>query len=585
MGKIHRKAGAAAFLSGVEANRPGTSVPGAHYLALDSGKLWKWAGAWVLLGTLALNGSGDDGTPRLSRGLANPGKTYLFGTYASGNIAGQSGWTGNGAVSNAQLQVNTMFTVASGGARAPGLFTEGEIIASVDPQSPHLLIRANQSVQTGQSYAAWFYANQSGQLLIDAGVLSSTDVIVSGGASGPIIPVDAGQLLLRMVVERNVIYAWGWPSSQPMPVAPMVSFNVTGYPLGEGETVLSYTFNPARINSLRINAGNTPPNEVETQANFAGGRWYAAYRAGRLGMGTITQGSETLVRADGSDLTALVYRDPATTQTPYLSVQVNGGPPTRVLGPTTPGWSLVTFAANLSGQSDVRIVLDGFHELDPVWSGAALLMADFRSAGGTTVPLANGPLVVQVGDSITAGVLLRGALGGTSAANSGGSLTYGRLAAVQVGAQPVQEGYGGVGVAEATAGSGGVPGALKNQLLFYALRPDPGRYAAQVKAVTVNLGTNDAGRGISEAVFQTDYTSLLTLLKARYPNAKILALLPFNGVYASAIQAAVAAAGSRVQYVDTTGWVTTFTDGVHPDEAGHDSGAARLAPLLQAAIA
>ncbi|KQR02418.1 SGNH/GDSL hydrolase family protein [Deinococcus sp. Leaf326] len=133
-------------------------------------------------------------------------------------------------------------------------------------------------------------------------------------------------------------------------------------------------------------------------------------------------------------------------------------------------------------------------------------------------------------------------------------------------------------------GSGGVPGALKNQLFYYALRPDPGRYAAQVKVVTVNLGTNDAGRGIGDAAFQADYTSLLTLLKARYPNAKILALLPFNGVYAGAIQAAVAAAGNRAQYVDTTGWVTTFTDGTHPDQQGHSDAEGKLAPVIQSAL-
>ena len=103
--------------------------------------------------------------------------------------------------------------------------------------------------------------------------------------------------------------------------------------------------------------------------------------------------------------------------------------------------------------------------------------------------------------------------------------------------------------------------------------------------VVVNEGTNDSGA--DAATFRTGYAQYLTTIRAAYPNAKLVALRPFNGSQAAPIKAEVdarnAAGDMRVYYVDSTGWLSgsDYDDGVHPNVQGSGKAATALAAALK----
>ncbi|MBT0773470.1 hypothetical protein KIH74_31275 [Kineosporia sp. J2-2] len=108
----------------------------------------------------------------------------------------------------------------------------------------------------------------------------------------------------------------------------------------------------------------------------------------------------------------------------------------------------------------------------------------------------------------------------------------------------------------------------------------------QADAVVINLGTNDAGRGVSAADFQQNYTTLLEEARAKYPGAQLFAFENLRQRYPAETEAAVQArndAGdAAVHFIDTADWLTAedYVDGGHPNEAGHAKIADRLAPIV-----
>lgn len=114
------------------------------------------------------------------------------------------------------------------------------------------------------------------------------------------------------------------------------------------------------------------------------------------------------------------------------------------------------------------------------------------------------------------------------------------------------------------------------------------------REVVINLGTNDGGLGVPSGIFQANYVTFLQNIRAKFPNAIILALRPFYGYYAAEIQDAVnqiyKGGDQNVHYIDTTGWISPSPcgtncdtyDGWHPTVAGHRKIAGLLAPILSA---
>ena len=108
----------------------------------------------------------------------------------------------------------------------------------------------------------------------------------------------------------------------------------------------------------------------------------------------------------------------------------------------------------------------------------------------------------------------------------------------------------------------------------------------QPDVVVINQGTND--RNATSDQFRPGYRRYLQVIRKAYPNAKILALRPFNGAHAddikAEISARVAAGDANVAFVDTTGWVdaaTDYTDKVHPNAGAGPKIAEKLAAVIE----
>ncbi|HEX8632179.1 MAG TPA: GDSL-type esterase/lipase family protein, partial [Catenuloplanes sp.] len=216
----------------------------------------------------------------------------------------------------------------------------------------------------------------------------------------------------------------------------------------------------------------------------------------------------------------------------------------------------------------------GTHQLWIAFRGGAAFQGFVLGAGaGTVAPTVSDTLVEYVGDSIT--------FGATSSKLT--VTSYGWVASEQL------------GVEHATVARSG--GCLVSRPDCFGLSVnyvrkgvgltedwDFARYRAD--AVVINMGTNDAGRGVTAADFGSAYLRFLRDIRARRPNAALFVFQNFRQRYVAEHQAAVrtlhAAGDLNVHYVGTAGWLTDadYTDGGHPNDAGHRKVADRLAPIL-----
>ncbi len=192
------------------------------------------------------------------------------------------------------------------------------------------------------------------------------------------------------------------------------------------------------------------------------------------------------------------------------------------------------------------------------------------------------PTIEFLGDSITEGVNVWTSHNGQTRKcwKDDARIAYPSQTAQMLGAEWRQVGFGYLGILK--SGNGGVPKANDS---FNWIYQDVPRDAWQPDMVVINEGTNDSGANAS--TFQTGYAEYMTTIRAAYPNAKIVALRPFNGSQAAPIEAAVdarvASGDQRVYYVDSTGWLgpSDYTDGVHPNQQGSDKAARALVDALQ----
>jgi lysophospholipase L1-like esterase len=233
----------------------------------------------------------------------------------------------------------------------------------------------------------------------------------------------------------------------------------------------------------------------------------------------------------------------------------------------------LTPAALRPGNHTLRVsyrVVAGSYRGDAVFQGLIL------DSGATTYALPRPPRLLEfVGDSITVGT--------TSSKNA--LTAYGWLTGEQLGYAHTQIAEGGACLVSAADGCTGMADRfLRVSTTAGAPLWDFSRYRADV--VVINLGTNDVGHAVSTTTFQTVYTGLLRDIRARYPQAVILALQTFTKRYAAQTRAAVqtvTAAGDRnTFFVATDGWLPAggLSDNVHPNDTGHRAIAARLAPII-----
>ncbi|WP_440088904.1 GDSL-type esterase/lipase family protein [Streptosporangium sp. LJ11] len=259
-----------------------------------------------------------------------------------------------------------------------------------------------------------------------------------------------------------------------------------------------------------------------------------------------------------------------------LYYSIDGGP--DVYLQNVRGTVNLTPAPLAAGTHSLRVsyrVVAGSYHGDAVFQGLVL------DPGARTLPAEPSRGMVEfVGDSITVGT--------TTSKNA--LTAYGWLVGEQLGLDHMQVAQGGACLVSATDGCVGLDRRfVKVSAADGAVDHDFTRYQADV--VVINLGTNDTGHGVSTTQFQTSYTELLRTIRARYPEAAILALETFRGRFVPQTQAAVQtvndAGDHNVFFVDTGGWVPAngLTDAVHPNDIGHRAIAARLAPIVAAHLA
>jgi len=208
-------------------------------------------------------------------------------------------------------------------------------------------------------------------------------------------------------------------------------------------------------------------------------------------------------------------------------------------------------------------------------------------AGATTsLPTVSDTLIEFIGDSITTGYT-------DPQANVS---DYAWVCAEKLNAEHTQIAYPGVNLVSGYSGTGMDSHYFKSQSLNYPASPDWNFTSYSPKIVVVNLGQNDIGaNGVPLNVYQSSYTTFLTNIRAKHPDAEIFAMRVLLGFGAAQVQAAVnariAAGDTKVHYVDTTGWITSGTsdytpgDGVHPSATGQIKIANRLKFILAPYVA
>jgi lysophospholipase L1-like esterase len=229
----------------------------------------------------------------------------------------------------------------------------------------------------------------------------------------------------------------------------------------------------------------------------------------------------------------------------------------------------------------VKDVSENGNRWDPPFA-SALQFEGFELPAGSAVR--NPPAEPEVrltflGDSITQGVNILCPIPGSDCADA--TLDYAWLVAYAFGAGLEQVGFGAQGVTR--GGNGNVPPAGE-ALDFNFAGSSASAWDPQV--VVINQGTNDSFND-ADAI-EPAYTEYLRKVRHRYPAALILALEPVGfagrGTAASEpIQQAVTAFGDdQVEYVSTRDWTgpLDFTEGLHPNTAGHQTIAERLKTII-----
>jgi lysophospholipase L1-like esterase len=301
----------------------------------------------------------------------------------------------------------------------------------------------------------------------------------------------------------------------------------------------------------------------------------------------VNSGSHVTARFNGTGISAKFDLTGNTGNVPTVSFKVDEGALVeREISAT------LELAKDLpAGEHDVTLFVRGMSEFEARWTPPLVAFTSFIGftvTGGALVPTARPERVRMeiLGDSITEGVALhaQGPQGqNTPNWRTDGPRGYASLTAQKMNAEWRQVGFGRQGLT--IGGNGGVPEAPDAFDWFYE---GVARDDWQADLVVINQGTNDQFSNVSGPTFAPAYLSLLEQVRAAYPEAKIAAMRPLSGGFATEIQAQIAtrqAGGdTKVFYIDTAGWTAPgdFTDGVHPNESGSVKIADQLVTALQA---
>ena len=278
--------------------------------------------------------------------------------------------------------------------------------------------------------------------------------------------------------------------------------------------------------------------------------------------------------------------------TNYFAVVIDGGRPT-VLS-TSSAEQTYSLASSL-GAGQHTLVLTKKTESEV----GVVTFLGLSPRGGALVPSpeATNRRIEVIGDSISCGY---GDLGSSascpfSAATEDETITYGALAAAQLGAEVTVVAYSGIGMVR--NGDGSTTNVMPDRY-DRTLADDPNsRWAFPSPApdvVVVNLSTNDFARGDPGSAFQRAYVAFLRTLRGHYPAARIVATSSplLDGLPRAAadayIEGAVAqvtgAGDAKVSYLafDAQQAIHGFGCDYHPSPSTHVLMATKLVAAIKA---
>lgn len=203
--------------------------------------------------------------------------------------------------------------------------------------------------------------------------------------------------------------------------------------------------------------------------------------------------------------------------------------------------------------------------------------------GAVTLPVKKRPIIEFVGDSITTG-------GGQTVPPT---VNYAWDTAEALGADHTQIAFSaralttGFGCADDKAGLDNQYFKLENFNHLSDKTQRPWDFSYKPRIVVINLGQNDQCGQEPKQTFEESYVSFVQRIRAKLPNAHIVAVQPFSGAYADSVRDAVSllteGGVKGVSTISTAGWLakSDFVDGIHPNQSGHAKVAAQLEPILK----
>ena len=302
------------------------------------------------------------------------------------------------------------------------------------------------------------------------------------------------------------------------------------------------------------------------KAPYYMGRWFDKDIEGTPHKVTLTDGAHLYFLIENAASFDVTFTVITTGEEPYFAYSIDGAEPVRqhITEPT------VTLPD--TGRHTVRLIADGMTEGEGKWDqekGFAVKSVT-PSEGGSIIGIRPTEKVIFFyGDSITEGIRalnMNATSDGNSATNA-----YSWQCAETLGVTPYLIGYGASGII--------MPGSFHTMLnaIDYLSDGRPVDDSVSPDIIVVNHGSNDVGQ--NRKLFEEQLTITLNRLRAKYPEAPIVYLIPFEQTHSRVIPGVVEKI-ENAYVIETRGWKISYTDGIHPDVAGAKYAGEQLAAAL-----
>lgn len=218
----------------------------------------------------------------------------------------------------------------------------------------------------------------------------------------------------------------------------------------------------------------------------------------------------------------------------------------------------------------IEIMAAGNSDIDEVWQGnEGFAIKNIYLNNCEIMAAPQRPVVNFIGDSITAGCWV---VGNHPAADYRPETNYAGICADLLNVDSVRIAYSAGGVLRPA--TGGVPtadvflGKIDAQTSWTPNHPELN---------VINLGVND--RRFPLAQFIAAFDLFIQQVKLTFPHTPLAIMIPFSQTFASEIRKI--ATKHNCSIIETKTWSHSFTDGLHPDQAGAITEGKMLAQALQ----